>query len=109
TWIEMRVASRASLYSIAGGPSLSLLTSVWNTSAEYIDALHATVRQQKWPDFEWIVLDNGSTERGTLAALERLSQDESVRFFRVDENRGIVGGMRYCLEQASADYVLPLD
>jgi Glycosyl transferase family 2/Methyltransferase domain len=109
TWIETRVASRGSLYAIASGPLLSLLTSVWNTPPEYLHALHATVAQQDWLDFEWIVLDNGSNERVTVAALEELSQDERVRFFRVDENRGIVGGMRYCLERASADYVLPLD
>jgi Glycosyl transferase family 2/Methyltransferase domain len=109
TWIETRVASRRSLYAIASGPSLSLLTSVWNTPPEYLHALHATVAEQDWLDFEWIVLDNGSTERATVAALEEISLGKRVHFFRVDENRGIVGGMRYCLERASADYVLPLD
>jgi glycosyltransferase involved in cell wall biosynthesis len=103
------LATRASIYVIDGGPTFSLLTSVWNTPADYLRALHATVAQQDWRPFEWIVLDNGSTEESTLLALDEISRDEAVRFFRVDENRGIVGGMRYCLQQASADYVLPLD
>jgi SAM-dependent methyltransferase len=108
-WIEKRVTTRASLYAIDRGPTLSLLTSIWNTPAEYLRALHATVAQQDWRHFEWIVLDNGTTEEATIVALEEISRDETVRFFRADENCGIVGGMRYCLERATADYVLPLD
>jgi hypothetical protein len=109
-WIKERVATRRSLYVIDTGPRLSLLTSVWNTPAEYLRALQSTVAAQECPpEFEWIVLDNGSNASATITALEEISRDERVRFSRVDENRGIVGGMRYCLERASAEYVLPLD
>jgi hypothetical protein len=109
-WIDERVARRSSFYSIAEAHSLSLLTSVWNTPAAYLRELGQSVLEwQDWRDFEWIVLDNGSTDPDTVAALGELDSDERVRFFRVEDNLGIIGGMRYCLEQAAADYVLPLD
>jgi hypothetical protein len=109
-WIDERVARRSSFYPIEAGPSFSLLTSVWNTPAEYLRELAQSVlEQQDWRDFEWIVLDNGSTDGDTVAALGELDNDDRVRFFRVEDNLGIVGGMRYCLERAAGDYVLPVD
>ena len=109
-WINERVAWRSSFYTVDGGPSFSLLTSVWNTPAEYLRELGDSVlKKQDCREFEWILLDNGSTDSATVAVLSELGGDEHVRLVRVDENLGIVGGMRYCLDRAVGDYVLPVD
>ena len=110
-WMQERMRERQRLYQVTPKPGLiSLLTSAWNTPVEYLDALAKSVfGQWGYPTFEWIVLDNGSTEPATIAYIRDLARFEQVRVFRVDENRGIIGGMRYCLEQATGRYVLPLD
>ncbi|HET7218702.1 MAG TPA: glycosyltransferase [Vicinamibacterales bacterium] len=109
-WLERRVVDRLSEYPADGEDGLfSLLTTVFDTSALYIDTLAASVFGQTWTGFEWVILDNGSQAPATRAALERLARDPRVRLFRTDRNLGIIGGMRYVLERASHRYILPVD
>src|SRR5262249_10615474 len=84
-------------------------TTVYDTPAEYLDELAASVAAQTWRDFEWILLDNGSRAPATRAALQRIAADPRVSLLRVDANLGIVGGMRAALERAGGRYVLPVD
>ncbi|CAN7397886.1 glycosyltransferase [Phenylobacterium sp. LjRoot225] len=89
---------------------LSFITTVWNTDPAYLQPLAASVFEQEGgTKFEWFILDNGSTDPRTRAALERIGAHPCVRLERVEENLGIIGGMKYCLDRASGRYVLPLD
>lgn len=89
---------------------ISFVTTVWNTPAPFLTALAETVFSQDGGDnFEWLILDNGTTDPATRAALDEIATNPIVRFHRVDENLGIVGGMRFCLERATSRYILPLD
>lgn len=89
---------------------LSLVTTAYNTEPRFLQELGNSVfLQDGGMHFEWLILDNGSTEDGTRLALARLSRHPGVRLERVETNLGIVGGMRYCLERASGRYILPLD
>jgi glycosyltransferase involved in cell wall biosynthesis len=110
-WMQDRLRERQPLYRVTPKPGLlSLLTSAWNTPVEYLDALAKSVfGQWDYPSFEWIVLDNGSTNPETIACIQGLARHPQVKVFRVEANLGIVGGMRYCLERATGRYVLPLD
>ena len=106
-----RLAARRGLYETAPASGLfSLLTTVWNTDPAYLDVLAASLFGQDGdPPFEWVMLDNGSTDPRTRAALAALAQHPAVRLERVERNLGIIGGMRRCLERATGRYVLPLD
>lgn len=111
-WIIERVGERRSVPRIADPESysVSLLTSAWNTPSAYLAALADSVMaQDDLRSVEWIILDNGSTNPETLEALERISKLPIVRAYRVDQNLGIVGGMRFCLEHAANRYFVPLD
>jgi hypothetical protein len=90
--------------------SLSLTTTVWNTDPSFLSALADSVFGQDCEaSFEWIVLDNGSVRPDTIEYLAHLGQHDSVRLMRVEQNIGIVGGQRHCLERAKNDYVVPID
>ncbi|MFP5240128.1 MAG: glycosyltransferase, partial [Acidobacteriota bacterium] len=108
---RQRLARRRNVRPQAPPPALfSFLTTVWNTDPKYVSALAATVfNQEGGLDWEWVILDNGSTRPEVVALLRRLSEHPRVRLFRVEENAGIIGGMRMVLEQARNRYVLPLD
>ena len=109
-WLEQRWLARRDEYPFTVEPGLfSLITTVYDTAPEYIDALRQSVRSQTFSGFEWIVLDNGSRDEGTRAAVGGLAADLGVRVFRVEANLGIIGGMRYVLERATGRYVLPVD
>ena len=89
---------------------LSFITSAFNTAPEYLLELgQSFFVQDGGMSFEWLILDNASTSIETRAALEMLSQYPCVSLYRVEENLGIVGGMRYLLERASGLYILPMD
>ncbi|MBI2311651.1 MAG: glycosyltransferase [Betaproteobacteria bacterium] len=102
---------RRAAYSCRLEPGLlSFVTTVWNTDAGYLEALARSVfGQEGGTDFEWVILDNGSTAPATLARLGKIARHPCVRLSRVERNLGIIGGMRHCLERATGRYVLPLD
>ncbi len=104
-------ARRRRQYPLRQEPGLfSLLTTVWNTPPNYFDALADSVLSQDADSsFEWVLLDNGSQDPGTRKSVERLARERRVRVFRVEENLGIIGGMRFCLERATHRYILPVD
>ncbi len=110
TWIQHRVFDRQAPEpaSVRSG-LLSLITSAYDTKPEYLEALARTVFRQTWPRFEWVLVDNGSTDAGTRAALATIGRDPRVRLVRVETNLGIQGGMRAAFDSATGRYVLPLD
>lgn len=111
-WMSRRLTTRHLDYPCRPEPGLlSLLTTAWNTSPQYLQAIADSVLQQRGvDDFEWIVIDNGSTKPATRRLLQDVAAgDPRVRLFRVEDNLGIVGGMRLALEQAAGRYVVPVD
>ncbi|HEY9216138.1 MAG TPA: glycosyltransferase [Ancylobacter sp.] len=89
---------------------LSFVTSVYNTAPHFLDELASSIFQQDGGmRFEWLILDNGSADAATIAKLREIGGHAGVKLHRVEENLGIVGGMRFCLERASGRYIMPLD
>jgi len=109
-WVQQRVVERAMSYPRPREqPTLSLLTTVWNTPVAYLETLGESVLSQSYRDFEWILLDNGSTDPEVISSCARFGRDDRVRLDRLEQNLGIIGGVRRCLERASGHYVLPVD
>jgi glycosyltransferase involved in cell wall biosynthesis len=109
-WREARLRIRSGMYKVRLEPGLlTLATCAWNTPVRYLDVLSQSVFGQDYGAFEWVVLDNGSTNPDTVKYLSKLDLDPRVKLFRVEENLGIIGGMRFCLERATGRYVLPVD
>ena len=89
---------------------LSFVTSAYNTDPVFLEELGSSVfLQDGGMHFEWLILDNGSTNEDTRRALQELARHPGVRLERVERNLGIIGGMRFCLERAQGRYILPLD
>jgi glycosyltransferase involved in cell wall biosynthesis len=89
---------------------LSFITTAYNTDPVFLDELAASLFQQDGGvNFEWLILDNGSASEATRQALQKIALHPGVRLERVEQNLGIIGGMRFCLEHAAGRYVLPLD
>ena len=108
--VAATVEERAPRYHASPESGLfALITTAYDTRAAYLDELAGSLRAQSWADYEWILLDNGSTSRETRRALDRIAKDPRVRLLRAETNLGIIGGMRYVLERATARYVLPVD
>lgn len=89
---------------------LSFVSPTFNTDPRYLEELAASLfLQDGGTQFEWLILDNGSTDPKTIQCLQELAQHPCVRLERVENNLGIIGGMRYCLERATGRYIVPMD
>ncbi len=111
-FLHSRIKQRAAEYHLTDRDPdlLTFLTTVYDTPGPFVDALADDLYGQDCQlDFEWIVIDNGSSRPDTMKALEQLRTRPGVKLFRVEDNIGLVRAMRYALERATGRYVLPLD
>jgi|GEM_PF-552638 len=111
TFLAAAAARRCTFNTTPQEPGLlSFITTVWNTAPAFLKVLADSVHNQTGGTvFEWYVLDNGTSRPDTKAFLAELAQRPYVRLQRVEDNLGIIGGMRHCLGRATGRYILPLD
>ena len=111
-WLAIGAASRISRSDVTpvSETLYSFVTSAYNTAPIFLDELADSVLGQVGARFEWVLLDNGSTEPETIEILQAIGhRDARVRLIRVEDNLGIIGGMQEGIKHAHGDYVLPLD
>ena len=95
---------------IKGQPLYSVTTAVYDVDPAFVTALADSILDQRYDDFEWVLLDNGSTRLDTQQVCRSIAaRDSRVRYSRVEDNRHIIGGNRYLLEQARGTYIIPVD
>ena len=86
-------------------PRVAVIVPCFRDGATLPEAVHS-VREDE--PVELVVVDDGSKDPVTLAALDRL-EAEGVRVLRKPENGGLVEARMTGLETTRAPYVLPLD
>lgn len=75
----------------------------------YVDEAIASVVGQDYPDFEFVIVDDGSTD-GTLAILERwAARDARIVLVRSPRNEGISAALNRGLAVARGEYVARQD
>ncbi len=111
-WIRRRAAFRVSFYNapLRAG-LLSILTAVWDGSPlSFLKELAESLESQNEKGTcEWIILDNGCSNRELTGYLDKLRSRDWIRVIRSEDNIGIIRALRLCLESAASRYVLPVD
>ncbi len=82
----------------AEAPIVSVVTPFYN-SAEYLAACIESVLGQSYPNFEYVLLDNCSTDRSASIAEKYAAQDSRIRLIKADTFRGQVENYNYGLSQ----------
>lgn len=89
-------------------PKVSVVMSVYN-SETYLDEAIESILRQTFGDFEFIIVDDGSTD-ASVSIVERYSQTDSrIRFFKLGENRGLSVALNHGIEQVHGDYIARMD
>ena len=111
SWLEAHVAQRQPRLKIHAAPGqFSFLTGVYeNTPPQLFQETAAALFAQTSSEFEWVLLAHGAIPETLQRVIADVATDPRVRLIELAENRGIIGGMRVCLDVATGEYVIPLD
>jgi GT2 family glycosyltransferase len=99
------------------GPKLSdgaflvtVLTPAFNTDPRHIRELYQTLVNQRYSNWEWVVVDDGSSRTHSIAILRDLARrNPRVRFFANPVNLGISGASNIGLSAARGTHVALVD
>ena len=110
-WLSDHLLARAHDYPIPLNPiRFSILTTVYEkTDVNFLRETAKSIFAQTLPFHEWMILAHGSVSDGVDKLLRDVERRPNVRVHRLPQNLGIMGGMRFCLERASGDYIVPMD
>ena len=90
-------------------PVVSIITPFFNPAAIFAETV-LSVRRQSWQPWEWIIVDDGSTDALSLELLENLVQDEErVRVIHLQRNLGLSTARNRGLADAKGTFVAWLD
>jgi len=90
-------------------PIVSIVTPCYNIEAWYFDETIRCVRRQSFQQFEWILVDDGSTQHDSVLQLERLAgREPRVRLIR-QANAGPGAARNRGAREARGQFLLWLD
>lgn len=89
-------------------PLISIITAFYNAGA-YFEQTYNCVMNQTFPWFEWIIVDDGSTDDSSLRLLEKLaSKDPRIKILH-QNNMGPSAARNNGINAATTEYVYILD
>ncbi|PZR77462.1 MAG: hypothetical protein DLM52_04395 [Chthoniobacterales bacterium] len=95
---------------VAGGtPLFSIITPVFNTAPRWLIEAAASLLSQSLPEWEWCVVDDGSSNAETQRTLESLASAHPRVQVKHMTRSGISGATNQALEMASGEFVCFLD
>jgi glycosyltransferase involved in cell wall biosynthesis len=86
---------------------VSIIITCYNLGA-YLEEALGSALAQTYPDFEVLLVDDGSTDAQTIALLDRLPLHPRLRVMRT-ANQGVARARNCGISAASGTYILPLD
>lgn len=93
---------------VDGCPLVSIITPFYN-SGKYFEQTYNSVMNQTFPWFEWIIVDDGSTQKESLDLLENLSrQDSRIKVYH-KENGGVAAARNDGILKSTTEIIVPLD
>jgi glycosyltransferase involved in cell wall biosynthesis len=88
-------------------PAISVAMSVYN-NVDFVDQAVESILAQSFADFEFLIVDDGSTD-GSSDVLDRYAaRDRRIRVIR-QENRGLIVSLNRLLEEARAPLIARMD
>ncbi len=89
-------------------PLISIITPYYNTK-DYIKQTAYSVLNQTFPYWEWIIINDGSTEEGTKETLEEISKLDSRIKIITRENKGRIETRDEAIKLAKTELIFILD
>ena len=74
---------------------------------KYIKEAIASVEAQTYPEWELIIIDDGSDDKETIAIIDSI-QNKKIKIYHTEHLRP-AGARNYGIEHADGEYILPVD
>ena len=81
---------------------------VYNAES-YLDKTITSILHQSFSDFEFVIVDDSSTDNSALICQKYQELDKRIRFFENNENYGVLLTEVEAIKQTSGDYIMFLD
>lgn len=81
---------------------ISMLILTYNR-AHLVERSIKSVLNQTYKNYELILVDNGSTD-DTPKVFKKYQDQENIRIFRLEKNKGFAGGFNFCLDQIQCEW-----
>lgn len=88
-------------------PQLSVLMSVYN-DARHLSESVESILNQTYDSFEFIIIDDGSTDDSTTILKKYATNDSRIRLFR-QENKGLIASLNIGLQKCRNEFVARMD
>jgi glycosyltransferase involved in cell wall biosynthesis len=80
-----------------------------HNAAPHLDAAVTSISQQSYTDFEFVILDDASTDGSTDRLREWATRDSRIRFFEGKRNLGPVGSSNKVVDHARGSIIARMD
>lgn len=89
-------------------PKVSVIMPVYNREHYLIDAIESITRQT-FDDFEFIIVDDYSTDRSFFIAEQYAKQDSRIHLFHNKYKKGIVGSLQTAIDTCRGEFIARMD
>ncbi len=89
-------------------PTISVLMSVYNGELYLAEAIES-ILEQSFTNFEFIIVDDGSTDDSIEIIEQYAEADKRIRTVFLNENRGLANALNYGLAHAEGQYIARMD
>ena len=87
---------------------VSIITPSYN-SAKFIAETIQSVQNQTYPNWEMIIVDDGSSDETECVVLSIIQNDNRIQFHKLNQNSGPAVARNTGIEKASGDYMTFID
>lgn len=90
-------------------PKVSVIMPVYNRGNHFLRNSTESVLSQSFSDFEFLILDDGSTDDSLAIIKQYAEKDQRIRILQNTQNRGIPFSTNRLLDSVKTDFVALLD
>jgi GT2 family glycosyltransferase len=89
-------------------PKVSIVMSVYNGEIYLAEAINSMLRQT-FTDFEFIIVDDGSSDHSDEIIADYTKHDSRVSLLSLEENTGLATALNHGIRQATGTYIARMD
>lgn len=89
-------------------PKVSVITPLFNSS-NYLEETYKSVINQTFKDFEWIIIDDKSSDDSYILANQLAQKDSRIKVLQVKENGGAAKARNLGIKNANGRFIAFLD